>query len=115
MSGKPFVHPRRQPRGKKYLYCRLCDVELLAVDRMNHDSAEPHASLIRALKAWEDIDAATGGYRCPGRVYYFEPWAALVDNILYDGRALQRMGAVVADRGVSPTAPASGPVTQLAE
>lgn len=90
---KPFLHPARQPKGPNWLYCRLCDVELRKTERESHDADEQHATRLRAMQAWEDIDAATGHYRCPGPLgWYFDPGVARLENLLYDAAALQRKG-----------------------
>lgn len=98
---RPKLHPARQPRGKAWLYCRLCDVELRKTDRLLHEEEELHARLASAVER-EDLLDRLIPYQCPGRVYFHYPGAAMLDNLLYDSVAAalgRRM-----DRGVSPAA-----------
>lgn len=107
MVSQPLF-PARQPKSDKWLYCRLCDVEVRVSERAAHDEEEQHAKRLMAFEAWEVIDRATGRYRCPGPCgWFFDPSVAILDNLLYDVLALQRRGHRM-DRGVSPVAPLAG-------
>jgi hypothetical protein len=99
---RPNLYPARKPRGKDWLYCRLCNVELRRAERLQHDSEEPHRSLAAAYRREELLDEVIP-YRCPGRVFFFYPGAARLDNLLYDAARAAAQGRRM-DRGVSPAA-----------
>lgn len=76
------LHPARRPKGKNWLYCRLCDVEIPASDQEAHDASEPHRSLAAAFLREEAIRRLVP-YSCPGW-NLSAPDAAMLDNLLYD-------------------------------
>lgn len=83
------LHPPRQPRGKNWLYCRLCDLDVRKTDRLEHDHDDDHLRLMRAFRTSELLDRLVPN-PCPGKVYFHAPWAAVIDNILYDAEAAAR-------------------------
>jgi hypothetical protein len=106
---RPVLHPPRQPKGKDWLYCRLCDTDLLRSHKFEHEQEEPHRSLQGAFQREELLDSVIP-YSCPGRIRFFYPGAARLDNLLYDAGRAAAQGRRM-DRGVSPAA-RYGPVAQ---
>lgn len=97
----PRLLPPRQPRGKNWLYCRLCNADVRVADRPTHETEEQHRRRALQFKREELLDRLIP-YRCPGTIYFHYPGAARLDNLLYDSAAAAPGRRL--DRGVSPAA-----------